>query len=154
MGGHCRLGSDRRTSWPTPPTSSTCCRTGQTATLRRPLARIKPLFGEGLTSSAGAHWRRQRHLMQPLFQWQRLLPWMGIVTEATAAMLACWEPFAAHGQPLDLGTGLRDVPRAIMHNILLGPADGPDATAESLSIIAPERLRTTCWRCSARRGMT
>jgi cytochrome P450 len=32
------------------------------------VARIKPLFGEGLTTSKGALWRRQRQLMQPIFQ--------------------------------------------------------------------------------------
>jgi cytochrome P450 len=32
------------------------------------VARIKPLFGEGLTTSKGALWRRLRQLMRPIFQ--------------------------------------------------------------------------------------
>lgn len=93
------------------------------------VVRIKPLFGEGLTTSEGALWRRQRRLMQPLFQWPRLLPWTDIVTEATAAMVAHCEPFAARGQPIDLGAALRSVTRGIMHHVLFGPADGPNALA-------------------------
>jgi len=62
--------------------------------------RITPLFGEGLTTSEGVLWRRQRQLMQPLFQWQRLLPWTDVIAAATAAMLARWGPLAACGQPV------------------------------------------------------
>jgi cytochrome P450 len=54
------------------------------------VGRITPLFGEGLTTSEGVLWRRQRQLMQPLFQWQRLLPWADVIAEATAAMLTRW----------------------------------------------------------------
>ena len=64
------------------------------------VGRITPLFGEGLTTSEGVLWRRQRQLMQPLFQWQRLLPWTDVIAAATAAMLARWGPLAACGQPV------------------------------------------------------
>jgi cytochrome P450 len=93
------------------------------------VARIKPLFGEGLTTSEGALWRRQRDLMRPLLQWQRLLPWADVIIEATSAMLARWEPLAAHGRPIDLGAALRDVTQAIMRHVLFGPAAGPHALA-------------------------
>jgi Cytochrome P450 len=50
--------------------------------------RIKPLFGEGLTTSEGTLWRRQSQFLRPLFQWQRLLPSVDVTVEATAALLA------------------------------------------------------------------
>jgi enediyne biosynthesis protein E7 len=90
---------------------------------------IKPLFGDGLTTSEGALWKRQRHLMQPLFQGRRLLPWAEIIAEATTAMLTRWEPFAVDGQPLDLRAALRDLTQGVMHQILFGSVAGSDALA-------------------------
>ena len=71
------------------------------------VGRITPLFGEGLTTSEGVLWRRQRQLMQPVFQWQRLLPWTDVIAAATEAMLARWGPLAARGQPVELVAALR-----------------------------------------------
>jgi cytochrome P450 len=85
------------------------------------VGRITPLFGEGLTTSEGVLWRRQRQLMQPLFQWQRLLPWTDVIAAATAAMLARWGPLAARGQPVELMAALGDLTRGVMRQILFGP---------------------------------
>jgi cytochrome P450 len=93
------------------------------------VARIKPLFGEGLTTSEGAPWRHQRQLMQPLFQWQRLLVWTDVIAEATAAMLARWECLTARGQPVELAAALRDLTQEIMRQILFGPDIRPGAQA-------------------------
>jgi cytochrome P450 len=93
------------------------------------VARIKPLFGDGLTTSEGTLWRRQRQLMQPLFQWQRLLPWTDAIAEATATLLARWESLAARGQPLELAAVLRDLTQGIMRQVLFGPDLGLDAQA-------------------------
>jgi cytochrome P450 len=93
------------------------------------VARIKPLFGEGLTTSEGALWQRQRQLMQPLFQGQRLLPWADVIAKATAAMLARWEPLVGRGQPLELAAALRDLTQGIMRQILFGLDTQPDAQA-------------------------
>jgi cytochrome P450 len=91
------------------------------------VGRITPLFGEGLTTSEGVLWRRQRQLMKPLFQWQRLLPWADVIAEATAAMLTRWAPLAARGQPVELSAALRDLIRGVMRQILFGPDMSPDA---------------------------
>src|SRR5262245_45827932 len=93
------------------------------------VARITPLFGGGLTTSEGTLWRRQRQLMQPLFQWQRLIPWTDVIAEATASMLARWEPFAARGHPIELAAALRDLTQGIMRQILFGFDTQPDAQA-------------------------
>jgi cytochrome P450 len=93
------------------------------------VARITPLFGEGLTTSEGALWRHQRQLMQPVFEWQRLLPWTAVIAEATAAMLARWEPLAACGQPVDLAAALRDLTHSLMRQVLFGPDSGQEAQA-------------------------
>jgi cytochrome P450 len=99
------------------------------------VGRIKPLFGEGLTTSEGVLWRRQRQLMQPLFEWQRLHPWMDAIAEATAAMLACWEPLAARGQPVELAAALRELTLGIMRQVLFGFDTSPDARAAGQALM-------------------
>jgi cytochrome P450 len=91
------------------------------------VGRITPLVGEGLTTSEGALWRRQRQLMQPLFQWQRLLPWTDVIAEATAAMLARWEPLAARDQPVELAAALQDLTQGLMGQLLFSRDARPDA---------------------------
>jgi len=93
------------------------------------VGRITPLFGEGLTTSEGVFWRRQRQLMQPLFQWQRLHPWTDVIAEATASMLARWEPLAARGQPIELAAALRELTQGLMGQMLFGLDPRPDAQA-------------------------
>src|SRR5262245_41170362 len=93
------------------------------------VSRITPLFGEGLTTSEGALWRRQRQLMQPLFHRQQLLPWTDVIAEATAAMLARWEPLAVRGQPIELAAAIREVTAGIMRQILFGPDTTREAQA-------------------------
>src|SRR5262249_38950200 len=56
--------------------------------VKRPsINRITPLFGTGLTTSDGALWQRQRRLLHPIEQSQRLAALMPIMTAATTAML-------------------------------------------------------------------
>jgi cytochrome P450 len=98
------------------------------------VGRITPLFGEGLTTSEGILWRRQRQLMQPLFQWQRLLPWTDVVAEATADMLTRWGPLAARGQSIELAAALRDLTRGVMRQILFGPDLRSDAQAAAQAL--------------------
>jgi cytochrome P450 len=97
--------------------------------------RITPLFGQGLTTSEGVLWRRQRQLMQPLFQWQRLLAWTDIIAESTAAMLARWEPLATRSQPVELAAALRDLTQGIMHQVLFGPDSRPIAEAAGQALM-------------------
>jgi cytochrome P450 len=99
------------------------------------VGRIIPLFGQGLTTSEGVLWRRQRQLMQPLFQWQRLLVWTDIIAESTAAMLARWEPLATRSQPVELAAALRELTQGIMHQVLFGPDSRPIAEAAGQALM-------------------
>jgi cytochrome P450 len=110
------------------------------------VGRITPLFGDGLTTSEGVLWRRQRQLMQPLFQWQRLLPWTDVIAAATAAMLARWGTLAARGQPVELVAALRDLTRGVMRQILFGPDPRIDAQAAGQALtMAVGQLDRRVW---------
>jgi cytochrome P450 len=99
------------------------------------VGRITPLFDEGLTTSEGALWRRQRRLMQPLFQWPQLLPWTDVIASATAAMLTRWEPLAARGQPVELAAALRELTQGLMGQMLFGLDTRPDAQAAGQALM-------------------
>ncbi|MCI0394801.1 MAG: cytochrome P450 [Chloroflexi bacterium] len=63
---------------------------------------FKPFLGEGLLTSEGELWRRQRHLIQPAFHRKHLATFDAITAENTARMIARWEAFAASGEPVDI----------------------------------------------------
>ena len=58
------------------------------------IAKLKVLIGEGLFTSEGDFWRRQRRLAQPAFHRQRLAGFVATMTDATRAMLDRWEAVA------------------------------------------------------------
>lgn len=66
----------------------------------------KPVLGEGLVSSEGEFWRRQRRLMQPAFHRQRLAELIPIMTGASSEAFDLWAQRARSGEPLDLAREL------------------------------------------------
>jgi cytochrome P450 len=63
---------------------------------------LKALLGEGLLTSEGASWLRQRRLMQPAFHRKRLSALSTVMTDATCDMLVRWQDIAQHGEVLDV----------------------------------------------------
>jgi cytochrome P450 len=59
-------------------------------------------LGEGLLTSEGALWQRQRRMTQPAFQSQQMPRFIGIMERETDTMLRRWENFAAQGQAFDV----------------------------------------------------
>ena len=66
------------------------------------IAKLKVLIGDGLFSSEGDFWRRQRRLAQPAFHRKRLGGFVATMTDATQAMLDRWEAVARGAAPLDV----------------------------------------------------
>ena len=64
---------------------------------------LKLFLGNGLFTSDGDFWRRQRRLAQPAFHRRRVAAFGGLMTDATLEMLDRWRPYADQGQPLDVG---------------------------------------------------
>jgi cytochrome P450 len=64
---------------------------------------LKMFLGNGLFTSDGDFWRRQRRLAQPAFHRRRVAAFGGLMTDAPLEMLDRWRPLADRGQPLDVG---------------------------------------------------
>jgi cytochrome P450 len=64
--------------------------------------RFKSLLGEGLLTSEGKFWLKQRRLAQPAFHRQRIAGFATTMTNAAASMLEHWQSYAANGQAFDI----------------------------------------------------
>jgi cytochrome P450 len=60
------------------------------------------LLGQGLVTSEGALWLRQRRLIQPVFHRQRIAEFGTIMTECTNAMLDSWQGRAERREVFDV----------------------------------------------------
>lgn len=63
---------------------------------------LKPVLGEGLLTSDGDEWLRQRRMVQPLFHRERLERLSEIPVKATLNMLRCWDERLDHNDTVDL----------------------------------------------------
>ena len=60
------------------------------------------MVGDGLLTSEGALWLRQRRLIQPVFHRRSVAAFGSLMTGQTLAMLERWRPAMEGGEPLDL----------------------------------------------------
>ncbi len=63
---------------------------------------FKPVVGEGLLTSEGGLWLRQRRLMQPVFHRRSVAAFGALMTDETLAMLERWRPAMENGTTLDV----------------------------------------------------
>jgi cytochrome P450 len=84
------------------------------------IGRVKPLIGEGLFTSEGDFWRRQRRLAQPAFHRQRIESFAAIMSAAGVRMLDRWERTAAPAQPFDLMEEMSRVTLSVVGQALFG----------------------------------
>jgi cytochrome P450 len=63
---------------------------------------LKLSLGEGLLTSEGRLWQRQRKMTQPAFQGQQVASFVGAMAENALAMLRRWESYAAQNEVFDV----------------------------------------------------
>ncbi|MFJ4191372.1 cytochrome P450 [Kitasatospora sp. NPDC089509] len=83
-------------------------------------AMLRPLLGNGLLTSNGADWARQRHLTAPAFRPSAVRTFDAIVTDATAQMLERWRPAVEAGTPLEVDQHLTALTLGILTHAILG----------------------------------
>jgi cytochrome P450 len=78
------------------------------------LRTMRPVAGNGLFTSEGELWRRQRHLLQPLFQRSQLAGYGTAVVTLTEQLLAGWQD----GEVRDLSQEMASLTLAIAAKVL------------------------------------
>lgn len=81
---------------------------------------FKKAVADGLLSSEGETWRRQRRLMQPAFHHQRLATLDRIITERTGIMLERWERAYQQGESIPISQEMAALTLSITTQILFG----------------------------------
>jgi cytochrome P450 len=88
----------------------------------------RPLLGDGLVSAEGEHWRKQRRLIQPLFNRAHLANFANVMIDQTAALFERWSARPNPSQPLDVAAEMMTLTQSIivrtMFNTPLG-SEGP-----------------------------
>jgi cytochrome P450 len=64
--------------------------------------RVRMLLGNGIMTSEGEFWRRQRRMLQPLFHRRVIQRFAGVIRDRNAALLERWAAAAATVQPVNL----------------------------------------------------
>lgn len=90
------------------------------------LAEAKAVLGEGLLTSEGAAWARQRDLANPFFSRRQMDPYASAVAGATEGALERWRSSAEAGRPVDVAAEatrltLDVLGRTLLHADLSGP---------------------------------
>ena len=110
------------------------------------IAKLKVLIGEGLFSSEGDFWRRQRRLAQPAFHRQRLAGFVDTMTATTASVLDHWAAAAKSGEPFDVSAQMSGLTLRIVGRTLFGRGldDETDRVSRALSLaLDPLNTRVT-----------
>jgi len=84
------------------------------------IARTKIVIGEGLFTSEGDFWRRQRRLAQPAFHRKRIAAFVDTMADATANMLQRWDGLARDGGTFDAAVEMNRVTLAVVGRTLFG----------------------------------
>ena len=66
------------------------------------IKKLEPTFRNGLVTSQGDFWARQRKMMQPTFHRERVDSFASMMADTTAATIERWRAFQ-DGKPVDLG---------------------------------------------------
>jgi len=87
------------------------------------------ITGNGLLTSDGDLWRRQRRLTQPAFHRQRIVGFGALMTDAAQTMLARWATYAVAGRPIDIAAEMMHVALQIVGKALFSVEIGDQADA-------------------------
>jgi cytochrome P450 len=111
----------------------------------RGLRKLKIFLGEGLLTSEGAHWLRQRRLIQPAFHRARLEALVGKMARATEAMADEWEAIAERGETIDVAREMMRLTLEIASTTLFSVSTrgSADKVGSALSVALREAVRRT-----------
>jgi enediyne biosynthesis protein E7 len=82
--------------------------------------RVKILLGNGIMTSEGDFWRRQRRMMQPSFHRRVIDRFTQLVHEVNEQFVERWARSAARGEPVNVSDDMSELTLAIVLRSILG----------------------------------
>jgi cytochrome P450 len=102
--------------------------------------KIRDFLGNGLLTSEGAFWLRQRRIIQPAFHRHRLEAFAAVMARAADETAERWTPLAAEGASVDVNAEMMRLTLRIVGETLLSTDVASDATAvgAALAVVLEE----------------
>ncbi|HEV7716190.1 MAG TPA: cytochrome P450 [Steroidobacteraceae bacterium] len=85
------------------------------------LDRVKILLGNGIMTSEGDFWKRQRYMMQPMFHRRVVTEFARTIDQSNERFIAKWEAQAARGEPVNITDDMSELTLDIVLRSILGP---------------------------------
>ena len=85
------------------------------------LDRVKILLGNGIMTSEGDFWKRQRYMMQPMFHRRVVTEFARALEEANDRFIAKWEAQAARGELVNVTDDMSELTLEIVLRSIFGP---------------------------------
>jgi cytochrome P450 len=104
--------------------------------------RLRRFLGDGLLTSNGSFWLRQRRMTQPAFHRERLEGFAATMSGAAAEMLERWKPLVERGETFDLAAEMTRLTLRIVCATLFGF----DSRAETENVGRAVALRLSEFR--------
>jgi cytochrome P450 len=101
---------------------------------------LKKVAKNGLVTSEGDFWLRQRRMIQPHFHREQLVNIAGTVIESIAIILNGWQPHAATGAQFDLGMQMSHITMNVITRTMFGQAI-TNKELETVARLVPEMLQ-------------
>lgn len=85
------------------------------------LDRVKILLGNGIMTSEGDFWKRQRYMMQPMFHRRVITEFARTIDEENERLIARWEAQAARGEKVNVTDDMSELTLQIVLRSIFGP---------------------------------
>ncbi|MBW4437544.1 MAG: cytochrome P450 [Pleurocapsa minor GSE-CHR-MK-17-07R] len=85
-------------------------------------ASVREVIGDGLVTSEGNYWRRQRRMIQPHFHRQKLAGLVTLMMEAIDDGMRDWDARAASGEPFDIAKAYANITMKVIVRSMFGRA--------------------------------
>ena len=82
--------------------------------------RVKILLGNGIMTSEGDFWRRQRRMMQPAFHRRVIAQFADLISEVNDKYAQRWAAAAARGEPVNISSDLSELTLEIVLRSIFG----------------------------------
>jgi cytochrome P450 len=106
--------------------------------------RVRLLLGNGIMTSEGEFWRRQRRMVQPAFHRAVIEQFVTVIRRQNAVMFERWSAAAASGEPLNLSRSLSELTLGVVLEAIFGDDLGrlvQDLDDNPFMIVARETRR-------------